>query len=307
MGSEIVLTGLDGTNPLGFLAAVGVLELASWRPRGDLQLSWRDATPVITGCERDQLLPHLLLCTERWPEHALARFAYSDDAIVSPASKGAERDVKAPPVLARQAFERWVAMASRDERWWLDGCCALFTDTVADGSGGKAKPSALHFTSGQQRFLDIADELALGVQAERLENALFGPWAYTPDLRNLSWDATQSRDYALRANDPSTEKRPGVPGAHWLAFCGLAAFPVAARGFRLATTAVHRDDRDEVFVWPLWTPPLGRVGVRSLLQRGDLRKMSGRKLAALGLHRVNAARIARVNKGYGVFSPSRTI
>jgi hypothetical protein len=54
------------------------------------------------------------------------------------------------------------------------------------------------------------------------EEALFGPWLYARALPVLQWDNSQTRDYALRASDPSKEKKLGVPGADWLAFRGLS-------------------------------------------------------------------------------------
>jgi hypothetical protein len=91
----------------------------------------------------------------------------------------------------------------------------LFTALVAEGAvdgRGNTKPTHLHFTAGQQRFLQIARELAAAVDADRLREALFGPWREDSPLPSLSWNSGGERLYALRAIDPAKDKRLGVPG-----------------------------------------------------------------------------------------------
>lgn len=42
----------------------------------------------------------------------------------------------------------------------------------------------------------------------------------------VAWDASDNRDYALRASDPSGGKKTGTPGADILAAWGLSLLPV---------------------------------------------------------------------------------
>ncbi len=97
-------------------------------------------------------------------------------------------------------------------------------------NNGNTKPTAFHFTAGQQTFLDMVDELRTGITAAHLREALDGPWLNRSQLPSLTWDSSVARLYALRAGNPSKEKRGSVPGANWLAVIGLSYFPVVVLG-----------------------------------------------------------------------------
>lgn len=147
---------------------------------------------------------------------------------------------------------------------------------VAEGAAarkGDSKPTAFHFTAGQQRFLMMVRELCAGVDAERLAEALVGPWRYDPPLPVLGWDARGERIYALRGADPAKEKKLGVPGADWLGVLGLRFIPVAARGGRLLTTGCAGRWKEETFTWPLWNVDLTSMVAASLVADGNLAKL----------------------------------
>src|SRR5207302_589242 len=80
---------------------------------------------------------------------------------------------------------------------------AAFATDVAVDNNGNTKPTALHFTAGQQEFLALVSELRKGITREVFNEALFGPWLYSRPLPVLQWDNSQTRDYALRAGAPS--------------------------------------------------------------------------------------------------------
>ena len=106
-----------------------------------------------------------------------------------------------------------------------DLLCALVAEGALDGNRKPSRPT-LHFTAGQQKFLEMVRLLAADVDRERLREAVCGPWRYDSPLPSLSWDARGERVYAVRAINPSKEKRLGVPGSDWLAFRGLVFYPV---------------------------------------------------------------------------------
>jgi hypothetical protein len=124
----------------------------------------------------------------------------------------------------------------------------------------------------------------------------------------LGWDGTASRDYALRASDPSTDKKQGVPGADWLAFRSLALLPVAPQGDRIVTPGCYGGWKDGCFEWPLWTVSLEAEVVRSLLGLGDIGKTKPNERKALGLGIVYQSRIKRSDQGgYGSFAPAQVV
>ena len=210
----------------------------------------------------------------------------------------------------RQWFEH--VGARNGNRADADLLCALVAEDAFDNNG-RAKPTHLHFTAGQQKFLNMVRELAAAVDRDRFHEAICGPWRYDSPLPSLSWDSRGERLYAVRAVNPSTEKRLGIPGADWLAFRGLIFYPVTrtSRG-SLSTTACDTDWKRSAFRWPLWTRPATRHVVRSLV--ADPRLVSQRPtvtpsdLAARGIASIRQAAIRRSDQsGYGSFGAPDTL
>jgi len=305
----IELPGLDGGNPLGFLAALGTLDVLH-RDGREPTLRWTDGivpVPVVSGAQTAaELIAVLDADRARWRK----------SVVLTGPSGECPDDVKPVPDLLRRWAEA-VAETIGDGRADADLFCALLSEGVVDGKGN-GKPTHLHFTAGNQKFLVMVRELADRVDAERFGEALLGPWLENSPLPTLSWNSQGDRVYALRATDPSSEKRLGVPGADWLAFLGLAFFPTkiaTAPGGKnvLRTSACDRDWKRSALRWPLWAVPLDRDTIWSLL--GD-RSLVGEKVAedaqrrrnlagtmrACGILRVMRASIRRSDQGgYGSF------
>lgn len=152
----------------------------------------------------------------------------------------------------------------------------------------------------------MASELTYEVRVEDLEEALFGPWRYERSLPVLQWDNTSARDYALRASDPSKDKKLGVPGADWLAFRGLPFLRVAPVGNRIVTTGCYGEWKTGAFRWPIWTVPLPRSVVGAVLTSPELFEVDPAVLRARGIEIVLESAIRRSDQGdYGSFAPAR--
>lgn len=300
---DIELSALDGTNPLGFLAALGVLDVLH-RAGREPAMRWTDdlvPLPVVQGAaDQDELVTLIDADRVRWQ---------SSVVLHGPAEARLD-DVKPAPDVHRT----WVrqVMATLDgTRADADLFCALLSEGAVDGKGN-GKPTHLHFTAGQQKFLVMVRELADKVDAERVREALFGPWREDSPLPSLSWNSQGERIYALRALNPSTEKRLGVPGADWLAFLGLAFFPTCAvtspgsDQVSLRTTGCDRAWKRSALRWPLWTVPLDRDVVWSLVGDsavvGEDKRLPSEQLGARGVRQVVEAPIRRSDQGgYGSF------
>lgn len=318
--SELRLTGLDGKNPLAFLAALGVLNALDdqakegpTRPR----LAWSSegsfVPAIVDGPERAALLDLL------WEDLASFRAEPAIEGLRYRKENGAEaHDLKPPPGVFGTYLRALLGDASGAGgepdggpalRRSL-GLAAAFATDVAVDNNGNTKPTALHFTAGQQELLVMVEELMRGLRPEDFEEALFGPWLYQRPLPVLGWDSAAARDYALRAGDPSKEKKLGVPGADWLAFRGLPFVRVAPvrdrRGERIETTGCQGEWKTGVFRWPLWEVPLARPVIASLLACPELLTAEPRTLAARGISIVLEASIRRSDQGgYGSFAPAR--
>lgn len=326
---EHVLEGLDGTNPLAFLAALGTLAAVDAAAPG-ARLSWRNLgrwRPVLS-CALDgpALLEALTADLRTWDGDPAVGLTYpktsaSDDSEAKRPSKRAKngagdgkvaRDLKPPPARFREYLRGLRAHAGQGgprpflspARRPLDFAAAFGTEVVRDNNQN-VKPTALHFTAGQQEFLKAVLALIEGVTAADLTEALFGPWRYDRTLPVMGWDATASRDYALRADDPSKDKKTGVPGADWLSFRGLAFLPVAPIDDELRTTGCGGGWKTGHFTWCLWSPPATIHGVRSLVLLTTPEELPAHERRARGIALVLSSGIRRSDQGgYGSFLPA---
>lgn len=304
------LTGLDAQNPLGFLAALGLLRILDDHARRR-----KDPIPrlafVDDGQQVAQVTSHLSLeaikgliledAVEQGQSRAL-RLAYTEDSLADPEAPKAVRDLKPPPKVARGFLSQMQDAPRRD----ADLAAAFFSELVQDNNGN-TKPTSLHFTAGQQSFLSMVEALRVGLTSTTLDEALIGPWLNASPLPSLSWDSSATRNYALRASNPSKEKRGSVAGANWLAVHGLGFFAVAVHRNRLKTTAIDGGWKDSTMTWPLWSSPTDAATVAALLRCGASR-WNARAREASGVTLVLQAGILRSDQGgYGSFTPSSVL
>jgi hypothetical protein len=298
--SEIHLLGCDATNPLGALAGLGAFRSTAIRwPKVRLKWACDEMVPhpilvFDDDVDTEELLNELTDQRARWMDSALLNNTYPDVKEVD--------------------LQQWSTSIRTDQSGLpVD---ELFVALVAEGAldlKKNNKPSHLHFTAGQQQFLDIVREVGEASTKERLTEALYGPWRFDSSAKTLRWDPRGERIYALRGFNPSADKSFGVPGADWLGFIGLTFFPTTNRRGTLLTTACNRDWKVSAFRWPCWGTALGLASVKALMvsellaedHRGDLRP---NQLGAAGVHSIFKSPIRRSDQGgYGSFGPSTAI
>ena len=304
---ETVLTGLDGSNPLGFLAALGILNVLA--DRGDApKLAWRsgDWRAIVTDgtvADREELLTHLSDDVATWRGDPCLELKYAKGGRQAKQSW----DLKPPPHEFRSYLERLVGGSESRRRRAVDFATAFATETARDNNGN-TKPTALHFTAGQQQFLEMVAQLRDAVTRDDLEEAVFGPWRYERALPVLGWDCSATRLYALRADDPSKAEKRGVPGADWLAFRGLSFIRVASIGTQIATTGCSGGWKTGTFCWPLWDIGLTRESVHVVVQMADLPQLPEDDRLARGICGMFACGIRRSEQGgYGSFAPAAAV
>ena len=304
---ELRLIALQARNPLGFLAAIGTLEVAA-RFFPEARLSWAGT-----------LNPRAVLAGPTLEELHAAVAQDQEDVAAGPIlnwPQGAPiEDLKIRP----EQLSEWArdikghVLDDPRQDWLSDLWCGLVSEFGLDNKG-MSKPTHFHFAAGQQRFLVMVRLLAL-TAPERFDEAWFGPWRMDSPAPVLGFDNREDRSFALRALNPAGDKKLGVPGADWLAFRGLAMYPTAAFAGRLRTRACAPAWKESEFRWPVWRQPLSRDSARSLL--GDPRlvdlangvaKEGGIQLAQRSVSRVYAARIRRTDQGgYGSLGPERVV
>lgn len=302
------LTGLEGVNPLGFFAALGVQVLfvgQAEQPR----LWWTD-----------DVVPHSVVdgdfTVDRIIEQALRVFpAWRDSAALYPGfgDKAADHAKFKSDDIGRYL------------EYSLSGgpACSFPAAVVAEGSldiskRSVAKPTDLYFTSGNQLFLKDARSILGGVTEKALFNGLVGPWTYSSNLPSLMWDVTDDRSYALSAADPTNSTlNPKLtnPGAEAMAILGLSRHPVFAGQERTLTRGCAGEwRRGGTYTWPLWSRPGGYGAVGALLaqatagtEAGQL-KVRRKWYRSWGITQIMSATIRRSDPGaYGTFGPPRII
>lgn len=292
------LRGLEGTNPLGFLAALGVQVLFDFDEHQP-KLWWSD-----------DVIPHAIVNTEfgidRIVTQAMQEFPkWLESPALNPGiDKKADNDAKYSPNDLKQFLDMTQTHQPGNR---------LASSLVAEGSldkaGKVAKPTDLYFTAGQLKFLKIVREILKNVNREELLDGLTGPWSYTSKLSSLGWDVSDDRIYALSAVNPSDDKKFSNPGVEALAVLGLSRHPVfGSREGTLTIGCAGPWKRGGTYTWPLWTRPAAPNAVRSLLAHatGEGKRMEQRTrwYPAWGVSIVMRSVIYRSDQGgYGTFRP----
>jgi hypothetical protein len=291
---------VDGSNPLGFLAALGLLRVVPMVKLGfSGDGSFRAFLDEFDKQTSD--LAALVAADASASAHPQApwRFTYTKAATKK---QGPQRvaDLKPPPA----DFKQFLATCINS---WLMGneeaaasAAAYATDVAVDGKGN-TKPTAFHFTAAQQTFLGAVEDIRGSVNEKWVMTSLFDGHGEQPGS-NLRWDPGAERNWALMASNPSGDGTRVDAPLEWLAFRGLPLLPSFPHGTRIITTGVSGRGDDMTFRWPLWSVPASLPTVRSALQldwTGAARDRSAR-----GVFAICSSGIRRSSQGFGNFGPS---
>lgn len=302
--STLDLAGLLAHQPLGFMAACGLLRsLTEWRDFGWTRLSWRkdargeDRIAVIDServLDIDGVTQALICRSKQQRESAALTWSTKID------DRAKYRET------ARNAVQGLAERRPRDD---VDMLSALASDLVDDG--GKLRSTAFDLTSGNQRILQSIrvlagePETAKGkpnpLTRDAIEEALIGPWSYRDAHHSLGWDPNTQRLHALRGKLPEKDKEGrSVRAAVFLASQALPLFPSFAVGRRLRTTGFHRHEDDDWFAWPIWREPISLDTLRSLLAQPFRRDLHARGVDVV--YRCRRSHTGGAEGNYQVFS-----
>lgn len=272
------LTGLDGSNPLAYLAALGTLNVLQQRdPHVKLSWGWNSnqQTPVIhLAKEHSQneilsILDELLIRTLE--DHPVALTVELLEAKSFP-----------PIQSVRQKLDKF----SMDQRICLDWYVALLSELLPDVAC-QLQTVRKDYLIGNLRSVMKRTEI------EHLQRTLFQTWDYADALSNqsLHWEPTEDRRHAYQwympSGDPTRNRMGGMLGANRL---GIEAWPLFASfptGDRLATRGFKGNRANNTFfTWPIWQQPLSPNGAITLLALPELQeeKLNSNKLEQYGVH-----------------------
>lgn len=265
----LLLNGLDGGNPLGFLAAIGTLRAVT---EANASVTWRMKWKVNGGYWSPVLIGDTILTKDVLIE------------LLMPVLK----QVKIDPALEshknltinREDFRK-VTQDAQDgatfaNRHYADFVAAFGCDSLSiSEKDPKIQDTALRTMSGagHQHFLDSMRQLAKETKPEHLFSSLFETWQYTDSKPSLRWDPIDDRRYALRWKEPSGDPVRTMRGANRLAVEALPLLPTAPGTGQLHTTGFsQRRGEGVVFSWPIWDSPMSIDVLRSLLSLAELQK-----------------------------------
>jgi hypothetical protein len=320
--SDITLPGLKGNEPIGFLAALGLLRVCCTRPGlGSPKLGWEAeggrAALLVTesDCDSDRLIDELLAHMRdrhTWPSFSGRA---PDGSVVGSDDWD---DIKVEPRLFADLLCVTRPYAWKD-RQAADFLSALGSEVVSAQNSDLLKPSALHMTSGQQKFLETIRSLAASLDPSRRQargiqgagdafrEALFEDWQYRDAFSSLGYDPITEAIYSLTAAAPTDTGPRSTRAAVWLAVEALPLFPCFPVARRLHTRGF--DQTASRFRWPAWKQPVGLPAVRTLLGLQDLyaTKLEPARLRAYGITAVFGCDRVTIGKGYGQLRPGRRL
>ena len=301
----LLLSGLDGGNLLGFLAAIGTLQVVNFHnPSTEWRLGWVQSgkwTPALFGDDtitQGELVEILSLNLDAIEDNKAFEFA---------------KNLSVAPDEFRKVAQDSQRCATSQDRRRADFIAAFGCEAATSRDKKKIQDTALRTMngSGHQHFLGSMKELADKTGRDHLHEALFALWQYWDSTPYLRWDPVDDRRYALRWGNPGdTSKNPirTVRGANRLAVEALPLLPTAPSESELQTTGVSRQDRRVFFTWPIWESPIDVNVVRSLLSMAELQKPEPNRVHLRNMGIVAVYRSERITTGrFRNFTPSHTV
>jgi len=297
---HIVLRGLDGTTPLGFLAALGLVNALRGR-LPNLCLAWTtddggwvaklgSSVPIRQADLLDMLEKTLVRSLDRHPARLYAAVKQQPEEVF---------------LEVRQA-------AAVDCRWEAD-----FLAAIASNLAPADATSQLQTTRRDYHVGNIKSILEK-TKREHLSRTLFKPWDYADPMDNqsLHLDPSEDRRHASQwhkpSGDPTRKQRGTMLGANRLAIEALAWFTVWPVGGALKTLGFSGfGSRETRWTWPIWTPFVPPDLIPSLLALAPLQddpigESDRRRLRHMGIAAVYRVRRILVGKTPN-FTPARNI
>lgn len=309
MTTELVLNGIDGANPLGFLAAVGCLALLS-SAQPQMRLAWRPSEgtwrPVISGLE-------LRRETGESEESAFVRDLYLALATTSHEPFEIDRRLPFPSTALINKLRDVPTHGTAENRRTADVLAAFGSEAVIGDKGNFEATAFCMVRSGDSAGNGLpayALELQKLCGEKELSRALFKRWDYLDQGPSLRWDPAEDRRYALTWVDPKkdSKNKPVMIGANVLALEALRLFPSVSDGTRLRTTGFAFLSRNHMaFTWPIWESWLNYDELRSTVGIGELNKPVPDRamLERRGIVEIFRSERIAPNQYYKNFTPAR--
>lgn len=300
MTVETPLPGLDGTTPLGFLAALGTQAAFTGHQPPTLRWDTATATPIIGGHTLDDIAERTVRAYTGLAQGPGITGEHVTDELKFPTAT---------------EVRNYLQVAQTGGRLAAAFAAAQVSEGALAATKPSSKPSALHFTSAQMQFLEVARQIATGtnrrgkrvgykpLSAQTVREALTRPHN---GLTLLRWGPTDGRVHALRPASPSDSqelrhtKTITSPAPTALALLGMSYHPTWTSNKNRCVTQNFFGSWPHKYVWPLWEHPAGHRTVSSILAqaRPTIDDKTIKRYAQWGITAIWVATIRNTGRGY---------
>lgn len=305
--SDLVLKGLDGANPLGFLAALGTLRTASltW-PKEPVRMGW--------GIYDSAWRPYLILETGQGEEEFLERLCETLLLMKDHPVFGFADDLSLTAQLFRAEAETAQTQTTPADRCHADFIAAFGSDCITMDNSDQIEDTALRTMggAGHQHFLGTMRQLIADTDVNHLQKALFSTWLYDDPVEKhtMRWDPNDDIRYALQWQNPSGDRQRKTGGSMWganrLAIEGLPLMSTIPKNRKLETVGFsQKKGAGVIWTWPIWEKAVSIDTTRSLLALYELQRKrpDRKKLLKMGI--VELFRCQRLTQGkFRNFTPA---
>jgi CRISPR-associated endonuclease/helicase Cas3 len=271
---------LDGSNPLAFLAALGLFRVMSDAlPDYGLQMVWTKYQgawrPSILSARASKLSDELILdslgdaLSTRAEEHPALRLAVLIDAR---GMRGAFTDAVQEARLESRSNADWLSCNGSD-------------------MAGPESISQLQTTRRDYHAINVAG-LVTQTTRDHLRRSLFEPWNYSDPIAGVSLhlepreDRRHAYQWHMPSGDPTRKAVGGMIGANRLALEAWPLFQSLPYQDKLTTVGFKGIKANNTqFTWPIWSAPVTLAVLPSLLALRELQssEVSGARLEPMGI------------------------
>lgn len=275
--TNLLLGGLFADNPLGYLAALGVLRTATLAAQENrfamrwelVNGHWQPQLQSSTEIDRAALID--LLDRQLKDSADLAAFNLGDDLTINVTD-------------FRDTLARGQLSTSAKDRRNVDFLAAFGSDVIEAKPNGKPTGQIADTDfrtmsgAGHQHFLKTMRTFIEDTQPCHLEKAVFEPWVYDDPLKSHSmrWDPVDDNRYALRWDNPAKDSTKNKLGSVWggnrLAIEALPLFPTQPHQHKLQTTGFSKRNGAVELSWPVWSACIELSEICSLLSLAQLQE-----------------------------------
>lgn len=266
MTDPLHLNGLDGANPLGFLAALGTLALCDrlgLHPRMGWKLYANSYRPQLYVDDASDLAEQMTDVLKA--DLANGPPAWCEGTVI-----------KRPASQYRDFTSVAASQASLSNRHAAQFAAAYASEvaTEDDKPDAAVMPTRYSFSNGQSGKILLRDyrDLVTSLTPRHIEESLYHPWQNTDACKTFRWEPRDLRLYALRAENPGASTVYSTLGANVLAFWALTLLPSfpTAQGELINTgfaRLTYSSQTGDYFSWPIWSSPLPRDVIATVCAR----------------------------------------